>query len=342
MGFPKEIYQKAAAILAQRRQAAREEADRRRQQVYQQLPQLPGIERELARTGMGAVQAVAGAPDQLEQVLARLRDKSLALQQQRDQLLRDAGLYDAYHTIPWTCPLCQDTGYQGSRRCRCLEQLLRETAFRQLGADGQEDCRFENFSLDYYSTSPLPPSQRVPREQMAAILDTCLHYAHTFSPQSPSLLFLGGTGLGKTHLSLAIAREVIAKGYGVVYSPAQNLLARLERERFSSDRFSDGDDPDATSYQNLILTCDLLIVDDLGTEFLTQFSNSMIYNIINTRLIEGRPTIISTNLDLMEIGRRYSERLVSRLFGGYQRLDFLGQDVRILRQMRASGTPSSR
>lgn len=335
MGFPKEIYDRASAVLADRRQRAREQSQRNRQEIYRMLPQIETIDAQLRQIGMKTIQAVASAPENLDKIIERLKTQSLALQKQRDDLLEQAHLLEVYRDDGYTCKKCQDTGYVGSSKCECFQQLLRKQAFEALGAAHPQECRFSNFLLDYYSTQPLPNGV-VPRERMTAIKNYCAAYARDFAidrrrrTASPSLLFLGNTGLGKTHLSLAIAGQVIDKGYGVVYGSAQNLLGKLEKEKFS---FS-AQDSDEQSYLSLVLECDLLILDDLGTEFLSQFVTSMLYNIINTRLLEARPTIISTNLSFQEISKRYTDRLASRLFGGFEQFEFVGRDVRIQSKIR--------
>ena len=164
---------------------------------------------------------------------------------------------------------------------------------------------------------------------MGEILSLCRDYAVSFSLQSESLLMLGGTGLGKTHLSLAIARAVIDQGFDVFYIPVQNLVTRLEHERFS--RSGTEELGDSLSF---VLDADLLILDDLGAEFPTQFTSSVIYNIINSRMIEKKPTIINSNLDMKTIESRYSERTVSRLIGGYKILPFSGTDIRVLKKQQ--------
>ena len=169
-----------------------------------------------------------------------------------------------------------------------------------------------------FSSFVVGKSNRLPHAACLAVADAP---GVAYNP-----LFIWGTvGLGKTHLSLAIAGQVINKGYGVIYGSAQNLLAKLEKEKFSFNNTED----QPQSYLSLVLECDLLILDDLGTEFLSQFVTAMLYNIINTRLLEGRPTIISTNLSFQEISKRYTDRLTSRLFGGYIHFEFLGRDIRI-------------
>ncbi len=335
MGFPKEIYDKAAAVLSERRQYAKEQTLVRRKQIYALLPQIEKIDRQLSQIGMKTVQAVAGAPDELEQIIERLKQQSLGLQKQRDDLLEAAGLLEIYQDDNHSCKKCKDSGYIGTEKCECFKKLLVEAAFDFLGTSRPQDCRFSNFSLDYYSAQTAPNGV-IPREKMAQVKNFCVDYARDFSLDnhhklgksgkiSPSLLFMGNTGLGKTHLSLAIAGEVINKGYGVIYSSAQNLLAKLEKEKFNFSYQQE----EQQSYLSLILECDLLILDDLGTEFLSQFVTSAVYNIINTRLLEGRPTIISTNLSFPEISKRYTDRLASRLFGGYIQFEFVGRDIRI-------------
>ena len=172
MGFPKEIYDRAAAVLADRRQRAREQSQRHRQEIYRLLPQIEQIDSQLRQVGMKTIQAVAGAPDTLEQIIERLKTQSLALQKQRDDLLEAAGLLEIYRDDGYTCKKCQDTGYVGAQKCECFQKLLRQAAFDALGAAHPQDCRFSNFLLDYYSAQPLPNGV-VPREKMAMIKNYC-------------------------------------------------------------------------------------------------------------------------------------------------------------------------
>lgn len=209
--------------------------------------------------------------------------------------------------------------------CHCLKDLLAGLMLERLSHTANTDnISFASFSLDYYPAEPLPGSKSSARDVMRRALEECRNYADTFTPSSRSMFFQGKTGLGKTHLSLSIAKEVIRKGYNVLYTPAQTLLETLERERFRRGE---------ESYSlNFVLDCDLLILDDLGAEFSTNFSVSVIYNIINSRLVEGKPTIISSNLTAKELEARYSPRVVSRIMGGYYTIPFLGNDIRILKR----------
>ena len=327
MGFPKHIYRQAASMLTDRRQKAEQEAIIRKQELYSALPELRDIERQLSDCGRGVIAAVAARNGDARVLVEQMKERSLALQKRRSNILSDAGLSEEFLEPIYRCKLCKDSGYVGTRRCQCMEQLLRQLASQELGGTDLEHFRFENFSLAYYGQE-LTPDGSSAQQQMAGIFNYCQNYVREFDPKrSPSLLFTGGTGLGKTHLSLAIAREVINKGHGAIYASVQNLMARLEEERFQSGGYY-GEEPEQR-YLNMVLETDLLILDDLGTEFLNQFVSSSIYNLVNTRLLQNRPTIISTNLLVADMGKRYSERLVSRLFGNYLRLNFVGRDVRL-------------
>ncbi|MBQ6570049.1 MAG: ATP-binding protein, partial [Clostridia bacterium] len=182
---------------------------------------------------------------------------------------------------------------------------------------------FDDIDINYYPADGAGAIS--PRKRMESIIGFCKKYAEDFSLSSQSLLFMGATGLGKTHLSLAIADVVTKKGFGVVYGSAQGFLNQLEQEHFGKNN-AQGDE-----YRTMLLDCDLLILDDLGSEFSTSFTVSSIYDIINTRILSGKPTIISTNLTLAEIEDRYSERILSRLCGCYKVFKFDGSDIRTMR-----------
>ena len=201
--------------------------------------------------------------------------------------------------------------------CDCMKRELTLAGFRSSGLGPLLDKQtFDSFSLDYYRADP--QNLRL----MERTLQMAREYATTFTMRSGNLLFFGRTGLGKTHLSTAIAREVILRGYDVVYDSLPNILADYEHDRFHSGYGTE--DERAAKYA----AADLLIMDDLGTEMVTQFSLSCLYNIINTRLCAERPTIISTNLGEDELQERYHDRITSRLLGEYRPLVFVGEDIR--------------
>ncbi len=329
MGYNKEIYESVNRLLEQRRRKAIREAEERQERIYNQFPRIREIQREFSSTAIQAARAVLGGQNAAQQ-LTNLKNRNLALQQEEASILRQAGIPLDDLEIHYQCPLCQDEGYIDGVMCSCMKQLLRQEAYRQLNQLSPLSLStFESFSLDYYSKTPIREGFPSPYKRMEDILRYCRAYAADFSLQSPSLLMQGATGLGKTHLSLAIARVAINKGYGVIYGSTQNIISKLEKERFSYRKDAGDDD----SEQHFI-QCDLLILDDLGTEFSTGFSNAAVYNILNSRLLSARPTIISTNLTMRELERSYSERLVSRIMGNHVRLEFLGNDIRQQKRMR--------
>lgn len=326
MSYSKEVYDEAAEEMEKRKLLSEQELDSRRVRFYAACPRAEKIERELARISVSAGKAVLGGADVRTQ-LEQLRDKSLALQNELDGLIRSKGLPSNYLEQWYQCEKCSDTGYIDGKMCSCMKTLLRKTAYEQLNQISPLSlCSFDSFSLDYYPKTSADGSNRIPYNYMGAVLKFCKRYASEFSQESHSLIFQGGSGLGKTHLSLSIAQSVIERGYGVIYVSAPAILSKIEEERFKNNYEEKG------MSERLLTECDLLILDDLGTEFQTKYTTSTIYNIINTRLSASHPTIISTNLTLEEIQKLYTYRMVSRIIGMLDRIEFIGNDVRQLRR----------
>ncbi len=261
---------------------------------------------------------------------AELEAENLSLQARRRELLEKNGFPGDYLEPIYDCPLCRDTGWRGEKMCQCLLRLYKQEQTAELAPllrRGEET--FDAFRLDYYSPEVGAGEKRSPREQMRTVLSVCRAWAESFGPDSPNLLFTGAPGLGKTYLSAAIARVVAAAGAGVAYDTVTALLSAFEREKFSRD---EDERADAASRVRQLTSCDLLILDDLGTEMATAFTQSALYTLLDGRLRAGKKTIISTNLDRSGIEARYGAALASRLTGEYQWLSFRGRDVRALRK----------
>lgn len=321
MGYNAEVYAQAKRILERRRAEAETTAALHRHEVYDKVPQIKALDDEIGQAAVDVVKAI-GMHGDVQKYIEMLSEKNLSAQEKRCELLRANGYPEDYLKSPYVCERCGDTGFCDGFRCACVDALMQQIAYSSLCSDFPvQRSTFDSFNLAYYSKRPDPKTGVVPYTRMEEILLFCKQYAADFDLHSPSLFLYGETGLGKTHLSLAIAGAVTQKGYGVIYGSAQNLLDRMERERFK------GEDDGATE---AILSCDLLVLDDLGAEFSTQFSVAAVYNILNTRLQSGRPVIISTNLTVKELEKRYSRRITSRIFGSYTTLSFCGSDVRQL------------
>ena len=329
MGYPKEIYEKVWEILEQRQRNSKQRLQQNQDEIRKEIPEIADIQAKMVVTASQITKAVVTSPDRAKELINRLAAESGRLQQRRKELLLDGGYPDDYLTEKHVCEICEDKGYLGTEPCECFKELLKRQAFTELTelADN-ERCTFENFSLDYYSE--LPDNQGVvPRRRMQDVLEYSRSYANAFSKDSPSLLMIGKTGLGKTHISLAIAWEVTQAGFGVVYTPVQRLMDRLEAQKFS---YSSESKEAYSQTINSVLECDLLVLDDLGTEFITSFTTSVLYNIVNSRMVEGRPTIINTNLEPVELEKHYSQRMASRLGFGYKILSFFGDDIRFVKR----------
>lgn len=225
------------------------------------------------------------------------------------------------------CPFCGDTGFRNGEVCRCLRTYYVEEQRKELSKlldlGGQS---FDTFHTEWYPAQRAAGQTKSAREHMERVYDTCVEYAHNFGKRPANLLLFGKPGLGKTHLSAAIAREVSGKGFSVVYDTARHVFERFEAQKFGRD--------EADRDVERVLGCDLLILDDLGTEMLTAFVQSALYQIINGRLLEKKSTIVSTNLMPEVISQRYSEQTASRIQGEYQLLPFVGEDIRIIKCMR--------
>ena len=270
------------------------------------------IDKSIAAIGAKtALAAISGNRKELE----KIKETILELDHERTKILDAAGI----ENIAYFCEKCHDTGYVDGKFCDCVSLAAREMMIDELSKTAPvNECRFDNFDLTYYSDVNSDGGN--PRKRMTEVLKLCREYVINFDPAvSKSLLFMGNTGLGKTHLSLAMAYDLLMRGFNVIYGSAYNLFAQMESEHFSehTDR----------SYNDAV-GCDLLIIDDLGGEFVSPYIQSLVYNIINTRLLSRKPTVINTNLSMADINRIYTPRVASRLLGEYTAKKFLGNDIR--------------
>ena len=327
MAYDGKSMRRALRRFEEDRQAREARFQARREEIFLRQPRLREIESQL-RSTMSRI--IAGAlrrgTDPLPAV-ERLRDENMSLQSERRTLLRELGLpEDALEETP-LCTLCGDTGYRQGRVCRCLERYYTQEQQKELSRMldlGSQS--FDTFSLDWYSDRVEPGNSKSARSHMEMVYNSCAEFAHQFGRRPGNLLLFGNPGLGKTHLSAAIAREVSAAGWSVVYDTAGHVFSLFEDQKF-------GREEDAADVER-VLKCDLLILDDLGTELTTAFVQSALYQIVNTRLLERRSTILSTNLMPDDIARRYSPQTASRIEGEYQLLPFVGEDVRKLKKNR--------
>lgn len=320
MGYNKENYIRIRNEYESKNLRAKKDAEMRAAELRAKYPEFAKIDGKLAETGFHILRESTKGAEGLEERLAALRETNRALQEARGAFLESVGLPKDYTSVRYECTQCKDTGFIGSKMCRCMHLALVMAGYESSGIGKlMRTQSFETFSLDYYKNSP--DDYRM----MTNIFETCKRYAADFSGNTGnSMVFLGGTGLGKTHMSTSIAKVLIERGFDVVYDTAQNVISDFEYERFVRG-YGDSSEVRTDKYFN----CDLLIMDDLGTEVSNQFTVACLYNIINTRINNSKSTIISTNLTQKDIRDRFGERITSRLFGEFMACRFAGKDVRL-------------
>lgn len=331
MAYSTELHDRAREEINKRRKKAEDEAARRRAEIITQYDDIGEIEAVLSSTGLAIASAMGLSGENLTAKIEQIRQNNKELIGKRNQLFKKYNIPENYFDIQYTCPKCNDSGMienydaeknvsYGANFCDCYLDILKGYAIAKMTKSTPlELSNFEDFNLDYYPDAMI--NGESPYREMAKVFNSCKKYAENFDTDSASLYFFGRTGLGKTHLSLAIANEAIKKGYNVIYGSVINFLNKMEKEKFGRVESS-------IDTEELLIDADLLILDDLGAEFSTAYTVSALYNIINSRIARGVPTIISSNLDLEELKSRYPESVASRIIGNYATVQFIGKDIR--------------
>jgi len=323
MALDGKILARARNALQAKRRKKEEGLEKRLREVYARSQTVVEIDVKL-RESMTQLLGVALGENSGTKI-DDIRHKNIILQDERKSEVEKAGFPKNYLDDNYMCERCKDTGFCDDKMCGCLEEIYRQeqsSSLSNLFKLGSE--KFENFNLQYYDDRPSPETGISPRKSMEIVYETCFQYAQKFGKNSMNLFFNGAPGLGKTYLSACIARVVAENGYSVVYDMATVIFTRFEDAKFSrADNLEDIRD-EIKRY----MECDLLIMDDLGTEMTTVFTISVLYEIINTRLVTGKKTIVNSNLTIAELQKRYSEQITSRLEGEYQVLTFYGEDIR--------------
>lgn len=308
----RESFRKAQKAVQARHDFAVLEAEKRQAEVEIRIPQIRALRRTLTGACEKVTRAVFNKKEDIRQAIDCIKNENLYTQREIERLLVENGYPANYLEPRFTCARCSDTGYVDSAPCDCLKELeahYNVEAFNETSYIALTD--FDSFKLSYYKDEA--------RVRMEQIVRFCRDYAETFAPHAPSVLMMGGVGLGKTHLSLAIASEVMKKGYSVLYVSAPELFRKLQNEYYGKSGNTDTMD--------VLIRAHLVIIDDLGAELDNQFNTASFYNVLNARQNLDRPLIINTNLTLKEIEQRYAQRTLSRL-SVYPCLKFAGTDVR--------------
>lgn len=326
MGYSAEVVKKVRESFEKKRADAENISGLHLGEVALKNPDILQINRALSLTGLSIFQAALEGKDGLEERIEKIKNETRALTDAKRELLLSNGYPEDYLDIKYSCDKCNDTGYVGTSMCTCMKKALVKEAYNHSGLGKVLKTQtFKNFDLSLYEEGKS-------REHMAAIVEMAKKYVSDFGKpdKDSNLLFVGTTGLGKTHITTAIAKGVIDKAHDVVYDSAQNIIRAFENEHFDKDE-------KAMLETKRYFECDLLIVDDLGTEFRNSFTQSCIYNLLNTRINAGKPMIISTNIESFEkLRETYDDRITSRLVGSFRSFKFVGKDIRIAKVKNAN------
>mgnify|MGYP002410720287 FL=1 len=306
------------------RSFAEDAAKVRLNEVYEHIPRIKEIDTELGVLGAQLAQAVFKKGIDIDDFISKQKQKSEKLKAERAELLSRHNYPANYTDVIYKCKACEDTGFIGSSQCSCLKQRIIDRNYNQSNLKNiLKKENFDTFVFNYYSPYSFEGEPLSPRKNIEEIVTTCINFVQNFDTSYENLFFFGNSGLGKTFLSNCIAKSLLDNGYTVMYQTASGLLDTLKEIRFSNN------DDNLNTKLEIIFSCDLLIIDDLGTEYITDFSQMEIFNIINKRLLSQKKMIISTNLHLENLYKTYSERIISRLFGNFTMYKFYGDDIRL-------------
>lgn len=326
MRTKQELYQTAMRTVSARRQIARARAEEQRTKVAAAVPGFTTAEENIRRCGIQAALCAAKGTG-----ISGAKDAMQAAKASRDALLASYGWPANCLEPKFTCAACSDTGLQNGHTCTCVRSLMQQMRREEIEKNSSLRIQsFDTLKLEYYPDEKEPSGSRTVRRYMQGVLEDLRSYADEFDSESTNLLLFGNAGLGKTHTALAIAGEVLKKGYDVIYVSSPEFFGRIEELYF-------GNDP--TGEREAILEAashaDLFILDDLGTETVSSYTISMLYTLLNARMNARKPTIFTTNItDGTVLEKRYTEKISSRLWGACEPFRFLGNDIRVLKAMQ--------
>ena len=302
----------------------------RQKEIREKIPAYRRLEDQMRETSVLAARA---ALEGSHESMRELTEKTEQISREKKELLAQYGYPENYLDPVYTCPDCHDTGYIGDRKCHCFQKRIVEYLYEQSNLKEILDIEnFSHFDITYYPDDYIEESTGLtPRDNIRRILMTAHDFCDNFGNCGQNLLLYGNTGVGKTFLTHCIAKELLSQSYTVVYLTSIGLFDILEKNKFDRE-LSSLEKSTTVSY---VMNCDLLILDDLGTELTNSFTTSQLYQVIDSRLVHKKSTIISTNLSFDDLREQYSERIFSRLTSGYTLLKVTGEDIRLKKVIEA-------
>ena len=321
-GYHSEIIRMYEGIRDQEKAAL----DKRRAEIEKKLPEVLELERSIGKLCVELSMSALRIIEDRETYIKQLKNKITDLRVRKTELLVANGYSQDYLSLQYRCSRCKDTGYIGSTKCSCYRQKLVKLHYKDSDLrDILRENNFDNFNMEYYSAKRIGEEPESPRKNIEKILSKVLSFIKNFSSVNDNLLFYGNSGTGKTYLSHCIAKELLDKGHFVVYRTSEELIQNLRKIRFENNQ----------ALEELLLDCDLLIIDDLGTEQINDFSKTELFNILNKRLLKQKKMLVSTNYSLKELVSIYSERITSRLLGNFNLCKFYGEDIRVTKNLHS-------
>ena len=310
---------------------AKKKLEIKKEVCYKKCPRIREIDDELNMTGIKISKAIIYANKQdKNKYIEEIKKLIEKLKKEKETLMTENGFSKHYFDEVYNCHKCKDTGFIDNQKCDCFKQKMINKAYDMSNiSEIIKTENFSKFSLDRYSKEIDFENNMSPYENMKLIMRKCSLFIEEFDEKFKNMVFYGNVGLGKTFLCGCIAKELLDRGKTVLYTRAFNLFEMFEKEKFNKDN-----EEVNREILNLTKNSDLLIIDDLGTEFITSLSTVELFDIINCRILEKKSTIISTNLSIDELMEQYSERILSRLYGEYDMLKFFGDDIRLTKKFK--------
>jgi len=313
-------------IFQKRKDKAIKDFEDRRSEIYTFIPKIKSIDKQINKLGLSIAMASLKNPDKAALEMKAIEEEIKMLQEDRLVLLTEKNIPRDFLTIHYQCEKCEDTGFlDNGKPCSCYKQELIKISYEHSNiTDVLNRENFDTFNLNIFSEEYNEQFKSSPKDNMMSVLANCESFVYDFETiDQKNLLFYGQTGLGKTFLCNCIAKALLDKGHTVLYQTSFRIIDTISNYRFSNKKTES-----MRAKYNMLINCDLLIIDDLGTEMSNTFTTTEIFNIINTRLLEDRKTIISTNFTPQQLSETYSDRITSRLFGYFEFIPFFGKDLR--------------
>ncbi|KEI01960.1 ATP-binding protein [Clostridium botulinum] len=322
---------KILKIYEKIREREKQNLKNRKQEVYNKIPQIQDIEKNINKLCIQLSISAFKPIENREEYLKSLREKITDLRIKKSELLVSNGYDMDYLKTKYSCGKCKDTGFIGHNRCECYKPKLiklyyENSELKQL----LRTNNFKNFKYEYYSSMKINNDIKSPRENTEEIIKIVMYFIETFNSSKDNLLFFGNSGTGKTFLTHCIAKELLDRGHLVIYRTAEDLIKNLRETKLQNNY----------ELEDLLINCDLLIIDDLGTEQVSNFTKTELFNLLNKRLLKNKKMVISTNYDIEVLVKAYSERITSRLLGNFTLCKFYGEDIRVKINLNKPKSPN--